>query len=255
MRRFSPFGISLLLVLAATAVLGDEGMWTFNDFPFERFEKAYGYRPSTEWLDHVRLSALRFGSGGSAGFVSGDGLVLTNHHVGAGCIQSLSTAERNLMRDGFVAATAADELPCPALELNLLERIERVTRRVKAADNAGSPPAGAADARTAAMAGLESECSRGSDRRCDVVTLYSGGEYDLYEYRRLTDVRLVFAPEAQLAQFGGDDDNFEYPRYSVDFSLFRAYVDGPPFPPAELIRLSTPRRREGEVTIEVGNPR
>lgn len=256
MRSTRTFTLAALLVLPALAgpVRGDEGMWTFNGFPFERFEKAYGFRPSQELLDHLRLSAVRHGGGGSASFVSADGLVITNHHVGAGCIGDLSTAERNIMRDGFVAATPEQEITCPALEINVLEGIERVTDKVRAVEKPGLDPGAAAAARRAVMAELEKECSERTKLRCDMVTLYQGGEYDLYQFRKFTDVRLAFAPEAQLAQFGGDNDNFEYPRYSMDFSLFRVYVDGKPYHPQHFLKWSATGVKEGDVTFLVGNP-
>lgn len=256
MRSTRTFTLAALLVLPALAgpVRGDEGMWTFNGFPFERFEKAYGFRPSQELLDHLRLASVRHGGGGSASFVSADGLVITNHHVGAGCIGDLSTAERNIMRDGFVAATPEQEITCPALEINVLEGIERVTDKVRAVEKPGLDPGAAAAARRAVMAELEKECSERTKLRCDMVTLYQGGEYDLYQFRKFTDVRLAFAPEAQLAQFGGDNDNFEYPRYSMDFSLFRVYVDGKPYHPQHFLKWSATGVKEGDVTFLVGNP-
>ena len=255
MRSTRPVLLAALLVLPALAAArADEGMWTFNGFPFERFEKAHGFRPSQELLDHLRLAAVRHGYGGSASFVSADGLVITNHHVGAGCIGDLSTAERNIMRDGFVAASPADELACPALEVVVLEGIERVTDKVRAVEKPGLDPGQAAAARRAVMAELEKECSERTGLRCDMITLYQGGEYDLYQFRKFTDVRLAFAPEAQLAQFGGDNDNFEYPRWSMDFSLFRVYVDGKPYRPQHFLKWSRAGVKEGDVTFLIGNP-
>ncbi|HSM12712.1 MAG TPA: S46 family peptidase [Thermoanaerobaculia bacterium] len=253
-RPWTALAAALALVLSAPLARADEGMWLFNEFPFERFEAAHGFRPSQELLDHLRLSSIRFGRGGSASFVSPDGLVLTNHHVGSGCIQQLSTAERDLLRDGFVAATRADELPCPSLELGVLESIERVTERIRAAERGAADATAAGDARRAEIAAIEKACADSTGLRCDVVTLYSGGEYDLYRFRRYTDVRLAFAPEAQLANFGGDDDNFEYPRYAIDFSLFRAYENGEPARPEHWLRWGRDGVAEGDVLFLIGNP-
>jgi hypothetical protein len=253
--------ISLLalafLVLAASlpgAARADEGMWPLNAFPFAAFEKTYGFRPSQELLDHLRLSSIRFNNGGSASFVSGDGLVITNHHVASECIQQLSSAAHDYLKEGFVAAGPADEKACPDLELNVLVGIERVTDRVRAAEPAGAGPAAAAAARRAEMAAIEKECHESTGLRCDVITLYSGGEYDLYRYRKYTDVRLAFAPEAQMAQFGGDDDNFEYPRYAVDIALFRVYDHGEPLHPIHYLRFDPNGVSDGELTFLIGNP-
>ena len=243
--------VAMALVPAAVA---DEGMWTFNDFPFERFEAEYGFRPSQEWLDHVRLASVRFNNGGSGSFVSPDGLVITNHHVGSECIQALSSAEHDYLEDGFVAATRERELPCPDLELNVLTGIERVTARIREAERPGMGAAAAADARRAAMAAVEEECVAATGLRCDVVTLYAGGEYDLYRYHRYTDVRLAFAPELQLAFFGGDPDNFEYPRYCLDVALFRVYEEGRPAEIEHFLAWGTEGPEEGEVTFVSGNP-
>lgn len=247
--------VASLLALTGAPLAADEGMWTFNGFPFERFAKAHGVAPSQQLLDHLRLSALRWGQGGSASFVSADGLILTNQHVAARCIEQLSTPERDLTRDGFVAAGLEDEKSCPGLEVNLLESIERVTARIRAVERAGLGAEAIAAARKAEMAAIEKECSdEKAERRCDVITLYQGGEYDLYRFRRFTDVRLVFAPEAQLAHFGGDADNFEYPRYAGDFALARAWVDGRPHRPQHFLRWSREGVRDGHVTFLIGNP-
>jgi Peptidase S46 len=248
-----------LIAFALTAPLAgagraDEGMWPLNAFPFAAFEKAYGFRPSQELLDHLRLSSIRFNNGGSASFVSGDGLVITNHHVASECIQQLSSAAHDYLKEGFVAAGAADEKACPDLELNVLVGIERVTDRVRAAEPADADPAAAAAARRSEMAAIEKECQDSTGLRCDVVTLYSGGEYDLYRYRKYTDVRLAFAPEAQMAQFGGDDDNFEYPRYAVDIALFRVYDHGEPLHPVHYLHFDPDGVSDGELTFLVGNP-
>jgi hypothetical protein len=229
-------------------------MWLFNDFPFERFEAEYGFAPTQQFLDHLRLSSVRFNNGGSGSFVSADGLTITNHHVGADCIQKLSSAEHDRMRDGFVAASRADEVPCPDLELNVLVEIESVTDRIRAAVGDETDVARAGELRRGAKSDLERQCQEASGLRCDVVTLYQGGQYDLYKYRRYTDVRLAFAPEAQLPQFGGDPDNFEYPRYSLDFALFRVWEDGKPAATPDHLSFDPTGAQEGEVAFLSGHP-
>ncbi len=248
----------LALVLCAAggcpAARADEGMWLPNEFPFARFEKAYGFRPTQAWLDHVRRASVRFNSGGSGSFVSDDGLVLTNHHVGSDCVQKLSGPGRDYLKDGFVAATRADEKPCPDLELNVLESIERVSARVKGAVRSGATPGEANAQIMAEMAAIEKECAEKTGLRCDVINLYHGGEYDLYRFRRYTDIRIAFSPELQLAYFGGDPDNFEFPRYDVDIALFRVYDGGKPLRVKNFLRFRARGPREGEVLFVSGHP-
>ena len=222
---------SLVLLFAFAAVAApraDEGMWLFNQPPLERLEKDHGVRLTPAWLLHLQRSSVRFSSGGSGSFVSADGLVLTNHHVGAGAIQKLGDERHDYYRDGFAAATRADELRCHDLELNVLVSIEDVTERVQGAVQPGMAPAEAFAARRAAMAAIEKESLTATGLRSDVITLYQGGAYHLYRCKRYTDVRLVFAPEHGIAFFGGDADNFEFPRYNLDVCFFRAYEDGKP---------------------------
>ena len=186
--------IGVVIVLAGLAP-ADEGMWLFNAFPKARVKAKYGFEPTQAWLDHVRLSSVRFNNGGSGSFVSANGLTFTNHHVGAVCVQQLSTGGKDYMKTGFYAKTQADEAKCPDLELNVLESIEDVTARVQGAAKPGMSAAEAGTAARAAMSAIESECTKSTGLRCDVVTLYAGGMYNLYRYKKYTDVRLVFAPE------------------------------------------------------------
>ena len=218
----------LMLALATPLALADEGMWLYNNFPKDRVEKQYGFLPTQEWLDHLRLSSVRFNNGGSGSFVSADGLAFTNHHIGADCIEKLGTSGADYMKTSFYAKTRADEAKCPDLELNVLVGINDVTAKVKAAAPATMSAAAAGQAQRSAMSAIEKDCATSTGLRCDVVTLYSGEVYDLYKYKRYTDVRLVFAPEYDAAFFGGDPDNFTYPRYDLDITFFRVYENDKP---------------------------
>lgn len=232
----------------------DEGLWLFNDFPKELVAKRYGYQVTDAFLDHLRLSSVRFNNGGSGSFISPRGLLFTNHHVGSDCIQKLSSAEHDYMANGFLAETEADERQCPDLEVNVLLKMEDVTPRVKGAAAPGATAAQANEQRKAEIARIESECAAKTGNRCDVVTLYSGGEYHLYQYKKYTDVRLVFAPEVGIAAFGGDPDNFTYPRYCLDFALFRAYENGKPVQPPDYLRWSHEGVKDNELVFVSGHP-
>ena len=224
----SVWHVGVAALLMATSLRADEGMWLFNQPPLERLAKDHGFTATPEWLLHLQRASVRFSSGGSGSFVSADGLVLTNHHVGAGAIQKLGDESHDYFRDGFAAATRADELRCHDLELNVLVSIEDVTARVAAAVRPGMSAAEAVAARRAVTAAIEKESLAATGLRSDVITLYQGGAYHLYRAKRYTDVRLVFAPEHAIAFFGGDADNFEFPRYNLDVCFFRAYEDGRP---------------------------
>jgi hypothetical protein len=243
-----------IAAVAAVCLWADEGMWLFNKFPKEMVAKRYGYQVTDAFLDHLRLASVRFNNGGSGSFVSPHGLLFTNHHVGADCIQKLSTAEHDYMAQGFFALSEADEQKCPDLEVNVLLGVEDVTGQVNSAVQAGATSAEANQQRKGAMARLEKECAAKTGNRCDVVTLYSGGEYDLYRYKKYTDIRLVFAPEVDIAMFGGDPDNFEYPRYDLDFSLFRAYENGQPVEVKDYLRWSREGVKDGELVFVTGHP-
>lgn len=242
-----------VVLLGAAALHADEGMWLYNALPLDRLETAYHFTPSAAWLDHLRLASVRF-PGGSGAFVSAQGLLLTNHHIARSCVSELSSPAHDYMNEGFVAATRADERTCPGLEVSELLAIERVTARVRGAERPGQSPAEAEAARRKEMAAIEKECADRTGLRCDVVTLYSGREYDLYQARRFSDVRLAFAPATQMAQFGGDTDNFEFPRWSTDFALLRAYVDGRPAVTPQFLTWSRTGVAEGDFVAVSGHP-
>ena len=250
-RHFIPFLFALIL---STLSFADEGMWLYNQFPFSKVKAKYGFAPNQKWLDHVRLSSVRFNNGGSGSFVSPDGLTFTNHHVGADCIQKLSTAGKDYMKTGYYAATQAEEAKCPDLELNVLVGIEDVTSKVQAAVNAGASAADAAQAQRSAMSTIEKDCATSSGLRCDVVTFYSGEVYNLYKYKKYTDVRLVFAPEFDMAFFGGDPDNFTYPRYDLDITFFRVYENDKPAHIDNYLTWSKTGVKEGDLTFVSGHP-
>ncbi len=257
----------LLCVSALTAAPGagaDEGMWPYNMFPADTVKAKYGVAVDQALLDKMRLGSVRFNNGGSASFVSPDGLVMTNQHVGRDCIQKLSMGEENLLRDGFLAAARGQERRCPDLELNQTVAITDVTSRVKAARDGVGPQATDAqknDAIKAEMAAIEKTCAQqknqaGGDRfRCDVVTLYSGGAYHLYTYRKYTDVRLVWAPENAAKHFGGERDNFSFPRMSLDVTFFRVYEKEKPLDSrAFYLPFDKKGAREGDVVFVSGHP-
>jgi hypothetical protein len=243
----------LLVAVGLPSTRADEGMWTFNNFPSQKVEQQYGFRPTQAWLDEVRLASARLAQGCSAGFVSPQGLVMTNHHCAHACIEQLSTGERDYVKSGFYARTQPDEPKCPALEVNQLVRIADVTARMNAA-TAGKEGAAYGQAQRAEIARIEKECQTSDRLRCEVVTLYQGGVYDLYEYKRYQDVRLVFAPEFAIAFFGGDPDNFMFPRYDLDVAFLRVYEDGQPAKLEHYFRWSPQGAKEGELTFVSGNP-
>jgi hypothetical protein len=242
------------LIWLAAPTLADEGMWLFSAPPLERIERVHGVQLDAAWLEHVQRSSVRFSSGGSGAFVSADGLVLTNHHVGADAIHKLGDASRDLLVEGFAAASRAEELPCHDLELNVLVSIEDVTARVQAAVTPALTADEAFAARRAVMAEIEKESLAATGLRSDVVTLWQGGAYHLYRAKKYVDVRLVFAPEQQIAFFGGDADNFEFPRYNLDVCLFRVYEDGRPARVEHHLAWATRPVASGDLVFVSGHP-
>ncbi len=245
---------TVLLLTATPTIFGDEGMWLFTNPPREYLKSKYDFDATPEWLEHVQKSSVRFNSGGSGSFVSPDGLVMTNHHVGADCLQKISDEKHNYLRDGFHARTRAEEHKCTDLELNVLMSIEDVTERVKAAVKPDMSPDQAFAARRAVLAQIQDESTKKTGLRSDVITLYQGGEYHLYRFKKYTDVRLVFAPEQQIAFFGGDPDNFEYPRWDVDMCFFRVYENNQPAKIEHYLKWSKAGAKEGELVFVSGHP-
>jgi hypothetical protein len=248
------FLIPVLLLATAAIASAEEGMWTFDNPPLKELAEKYNFHPTQEWLDHLRLSSVRLNDGGSGSFVSPNGLLLTNHHVARGQLQKNSTPEHNYVRDGFYAATPDQEMMTPDLEVNVLVGMQDVTARVQAAAKGAKDDAEALKARDTETAAIERESKDKTGLRSDVVTFYNGGEYWLYQYKAYTDVRLVFAPEEQAAFFGGDPDNFTYPRYDLDMALYRVYDNGKPLHTDNFLKWSAKGAAPGELVFVSGHP-
>src|ERR1017187_8293781 len=245
---------SCAALLLSVPVRSDEGMWTFDNPPLKQLQKKYHFTPTQQWLDHIRLSSVRLNDGGSGSFVSAHGLLLTNHHVARCQLQKNSTAQHDYLKNGFYAATPDQEMKSPDLEVNVLVSFENVTDRVAAAVKKAARPEEEFAARRAVTAEIERESQQKTGFRSDVVTLYNGGEYWLYRYQKYTDVRLVFAPEQQIAFFGGDPDNFTYPRYDLDMALFRVYQDGKPIESKDYLQWNPAGAADSELVFVVGHP-
>ena len=249
------FTFALVSVGALCVPAGaDEGMWTFDNPPLKLLQQKYGFTPAQSWLDHIRLSCVRLNDGGSGSFVSPHGLLLTNHHVARGQLQKNSTKERDYIRDGFYAATAEAEMKSPDLEVNVLQSMDNVTPRVAAALQGAKTTEEEFARRKAVIADIERESLQKTGLRSDVVTLYQGGEYWLYRYKKYTDVRLVFAPEEQAAFFGGDPDNFTYPRHDIDMALFRVYENGKPIDTKDYLKWNPQGAKDEELVFVAGHP-
>jgi hypothetical protein len=243
-----------LLLAGAPYIQAEEGMWTFDNPPLKLLKAKYGFTPTQAWLDHLRLSSVRLNDGGSGSFVSSNGLLLTNHHVARFQLQKNSSAEHDYLQTGFYAVTPDQEMKSPDLEVNVLVAMEDVTARVQNAAKGIADDAKALKARDAEIAAIEKENKDKTGLRSDVVSLYQGGEYWLYQYKAYTDVRLVFAPEQQAAFYGGDPDNFTYPRYDLDMALFRVYDNGKPLHTDNFLKWSAKGAAPGELIFISGNP-
>jgi len=244
----------LTVVLLAAAAYADEGMWTFDNPPTQLIEQKYHFTLTKQWLDHVRLSSVRLNDGGSGSFVSPHGLLLTNHHVARGQLQKNSSAEHDYVQDGFYAATPDQEMKAQDLEVNVLMSMEDVTHRIQAALSGAKTPEEEFKKRQSVIAEIERDSTTKTGLRSDVVTLYEGGEYWLYRYKKYTDVRLVFAPEQQAAFFGGDPDNFTYPRYDLDMALFRVYENGKPIDSPNYLKWNPKGASDDDLVFVSGHP-
>lgn len=255
MRGFSSLGILLSTLLAWQPALAAEGMWTLDNLPMAKMQAEYGYKPSAEWVKKVMLSSARMAFGCSGSFISKDGLVMTNHHCAAECIEQLSSAQKNYLTDGFLSKTRADEQKCPAMEVNRLEDIQDVTEQVKKA-TAGLSGTAYKQAQNGIRAKLTSACvgENKSNTRCDLVDLYHGGQYKIYKYHRFSDVRLVWAPEKAIAFFGGDPDNFNFPRFDLDISLVRVYENDKPVAIKDFFTFNPQGAEEKEMVFVTGHP-
>jgi hypothetical protein len=247
-------GLALSIGIGPARSFADEGMWLYSDPPRAQLKEHYGFDVTDAWLEHLQKSSVRFNSGGSGEFISADGLILSNHHVGADTLQKVSTKESDYLKKGFYAATLAEEIKAPDLELNVLMSIEDVTARVNAAVTPGASDEESFKQRRAIMAEIEKESKDKTGERSDVVTLYQGGLYHLYRFKRYTDVRVVFAPEQQIAFFGGDPDNFEFPRFNLDVCFFRAYEAGKPAKIQHYLKWSRAGTKEGDLIFVSGHP-
>jgi len=255
MKAFLRITICVLAgTMLASKIRADEGLWLFNNLPTQILKKKYDFEPTPAWLEHVQKSSVRFNNGGSGSFVSANGLVMTNHHVAADALQKISTREMDYLKEGFLASSFADEVKTTDLELNVLMEIIDVTEQVNAAVDPKLPNEKAFEARRAAISKIEGDSLKKTGLRSNVVTLYEGGQYHLYRLKRYTDVRLVFAPEQQIAFFGGDPDNFSFPRYDLDVAFFRVYEDGKPANIEHYLKWSKGGAKKGELVFVSGHP-
>src|ERR1043166_429 len=235
-------------------VLADEGMWTFDNPPLKQWKERYNFEPSKEWLDNLRLASVRLSDGGSSSFVSPNGLLITNQHVASGQLAKSSTKDIDYIKSGFYARNERDEIRVPDLEADVLASFDNVTDRVLGAAKKGVTDKQAAEQRKAERAAIERDCVTATQLKCEVISLYSGGEYWLYRFKEYTDIRIVFAPEEQIAFFGGDYDNFVFPRHDLDVTFLRVYENGKPIHTPNYFKWSTRGAQDEEFVIVPGNP-
>jgi hypothetical protein len=254
MRRLFGAVMMVGMLVLFCSVSAEEGMWTFDNPPTKLLQEKYGFTPTQEWLDHIRLSCVRFMDGGSGSFISSNGLVLTNHHVAMSQLQKMSSAETNYVQTGFFAAKTGDEIPCTDLEINVLVSMENVSKRILGSVKPEMKEESALLAKKAEIALVEKESLDKTGLKSEVVEFYQGGEYWLYCYRKYTDVRLVMAPERQIAYYGGDDDNFTYPRFDLDMAFFRVYENGKPLATPDYLKWNAKGAGDGELVFVAGHP-
>ena len=254
MKKLSVFLLVFSFLMNASLTFADEGMWTFDNPPLKQWKERYNFEPSAEWLEKVRLASVRLNDGGSGSFVSPDGLLITNQHVAAGQLTKLSTKEKDLIKNGFYAPTRADELKTADLEVNMLVSFENVTGRVQTAAKTGASDKDASAQRRAVISAIEKESTEKTGLKSEVISLYNGGEYWLYRNKKYTDVRVVFAPEEQAAFFGGDYDNFTFPRHDLDITFFRVYENGQPAKTPQYFKWSETGPKDEEFVIASGYP-
>lgn len=248
--------VSAAVLIIGTSAHADEGMWTFDAFPAAKMQAKYGFAPDQAWLNRVQQSAVRLTSGCSASFVSGTGLIMTNWHCASDCVANLSSADKDYGLNGFLAATLTDEKACPGMEAEVLVSITDVTTKVKAATD-GVALANVAQVRSVAISRLEDEACAGSDKekfRCDIIPLFRGGQYKVYKYRTYKEVRLAFSPENAMGFFGGDPDNFNFPRFNLDGAFLRAYENGAPVATPVHLPWTTQVPAENDIVFVAGNP-
>jgi len=253
MKKIAALLLLISITIPALTALADEGMWTFDNPPLRQWKEKYGFEPTKEWLDRIRLASPKV-NGASAGFVSPNGLIATNHHVAASYIERVSSKERNLMKTGFLARNYQDELKIPDASASVLMSFEDVTKRVNGAAVNATSDSEAASKRTMEISAIEKDCAALTKLRCEVISFYSGGEYWLYRFKIYTDIRLVMAPEEQAAFFGGDYDNFTYPRHDLDFTFLRAYEEGRPASTPNYLKWSETGAKEGDFVVVSGYP-
>ncbi|HEX2456025.1 MAG TPA: S46 family peptidase [Vicinamibacterales bacterium] len=247
-----------LIGLFAAATIADEGMWTFDNFPKADVMKKYGVQVTDQMLDRLQHAVVRLESGCTGSFVSPDGLVLSNHHCARACLAENSTAQRDLLGNGFTAKTREDEIRCQGQQVSVLMKTENVTAKVTGA-LAGAAAADVSRRRNETLTNLESACEAESEKagtalKCEAVTLYQGGQYWLYKYKRYDDLRVAFAPEEGIAAFGGDPDNFQFPRWCLDMSLLRVYENGKPASTPNHLSFNWAGAKEGEPVFVAGHP-